>query len=1640
MRILRLLALRPVARCCRAAAAIALFAAFLVAVPAGAQEVYTVTSATPNQLPAGNGGFMLTVNVATGSSTVPYLCFDTGYGAGATPLTPNSSTSTGNGYIITAPVPASTIQQIPASAYSDNSGQPPIFYVGVYAQDPSTAACATGVGRPDGQIVTLNFPNVASLSLSNIPDQNPNLTARIPSNVNLSGSDFVQNVDGASLVVTYSGGGITDSNTPALFVSPTEMRSTLPTNIPPGSQELMVTACNQSAGNSYCATPQSLFLYPLPANPGTLTANPAAPTAQQPVTFSADFGPPAPFAAQYGAPGGLVTFSEGNATLGTAPLVLDTTGQLTQLQSEGNASTFVSPTSTGILSYVADMNSDGVPDSIFLDPTANTFHILLGLPPYVGDNPVTPVTECGSIDAAAIADFSNDGIPDIAYLCAVGNLKLVYVMLGKGDGSSFGTPALIARGTATLLAAGDFNHDGLQDFVIGEPTTTGGNGTPAINLTTYVGDGTGAFTVQDASGPFAAVPTQLLASDLNGDGATDLVLLASAGGQGPGVYVFQNIQDGNGHFGQFGSPLQPINGSFSTVLVTPLQAKPYAQAPCTASCTLPSLIAVDTTNSQLLAAVNTSTASTLSYQDGLRGTRANALTQAAAGDFNGDGLVDVAIFDSSSGSPQVQVLTGDGNGAFSGGNYPSLNDSTIPAGSILVAAPDENGDGFADLLALSATPSCTSSCTYSEIGDVTAGTATATFNATSGFAPGAHTITAATPGTYTINGGSATTSFTVPNNLVTPVVTLTAAPASGSAYGTPAMLQAALSGTTVTPTGTVTFFDGATQVGSVTLPAALTIDAGLLTAGTHALSAVYSGDGNYTAATGTLSYVVAQATPSITWTPNPASIPYRTALGAGQLDATSPVAGAFAYTPAAGTVLDAGTQTLSAVFTPTDTINYKTVTVTATITVTPAIPTVTWTPNPATIVYGTPLGAGQLDATSPCAGTFAYTPAAGAVLNAGTQTLSAVFTPISSNYQQRTVTTTITVTQATPSITWTPNPTTLTYGTALSAAQLDATSSVAGAFAYTPAAGAVLSAGTQTLSAVFTPTSSNYQQQTVTATITITQATPSITWTPNPATIPYGTALTSAQLDATSPVAGAFAYTPAAGAILNAGTQTLTAVFTPTDTQNYKSVTSTATITVNQATPSITWTPNPATIPYGTALTSAQLDATSAIPGTFTYTPAAGTILNAGNQTLIAVFTPTSPNQKTTTTTATITVTQATPKLTWPTPADIVTGTPLSAAQLDATATGVTNQALPGSFAYTPPSGTKLTAGAHQLTTVFTPADAVNYTTATANVSINVIGVTLASVSPNTALLGDPDKTITLTGTGFLPNSSVLVGVTPIATTYVSPTMLKAVIPAADFLTVVTLKISVFDPTQAQTTNAISIPVTPPTAAVVVSGPATTQTGLEPDLTFQLVSPYPVTLEGEFTLTFAPANGSPDDPMIRFASSGTNTTDPTGRTFGFSIPANTTTTPLVMLQSGSTAGTITVTLTLTAGGVNVTPPTLQPVVITAPDQVPGVTSVSLSASGQTLTVVVRGYSNTRELTQANFHFDAAPGKSISTKDLQIDETTLFTQWYASAISAQYGSTFTYTQTFTLDEDASVVGAVQVTLTNSVGASAQGSSE
>ena len=92
--------------------------------------------------------------------------------------------------------------------------------------------------------------------------------------------------------------------------------------------------------------------------------------------------------------------------------------------------------------------------------------------------------------------------------------------------------------------------------------------------------------------------------------------------------------------------------------------------------------------------------------------------------------------------------------------------------------------------------------------------------------------------------------------------------------------------------------------------------------------------------------------------------------------------------------------------------------------------------------------------------------------------------------------------------------------------------------------------------------------------------------------------------------------------------------------------------------------------------------------------------------------------------------------ITWAEPADIVVGTALSATQLNATSS------TPGTFVYTPASGTVLSVGVQELSAAFTPTDTVNYSSSTTTVLINVKPLPSITLSATTIA---PGGTVTAT-------------------------------------------------------------------------------------------------------------------------------------------------------------------------------------------------------------------------------------------------------------------------------------------------------
>ncbi len=1307
-----------------------------------------------------------------------------------------------------------------------------------------------------------------------------------------------------------------------------------------------------------------------------------------------------------------------------------------------------------------DINGDGYPDLAVVSPSDSTVEVLINN--QAGGFPTgTPYGVAGNPDAVTIADFNKDGYSDIAVTGTYPNQGGgTSILLGSPTGAISGE-TLLAYTNGTSIATADFNSDGNPDLAVGNNGVTtfldessqlalpnillpAGSDTIAATYTpageTVWAGGTGSFveTVSQAT-PGIVWPTP--SPIIYGTPLSSTQLNATSPIAGSFTYI-----PAAGAVLNAGP--QTLTANFAPADTTDYQATSaqvtltVTQATPTVSWSNPAPITYGTALSGLQLDATSPIQGSFSYTPAL-GTVLGAGTQNLSVTFTPTDATDyqavttnvtivvnkatptvtwnqpAAITYGTALSATQLDATASVGGSF---NYNPASGTILTAGSHTLSVTFTPTDAT-DYQPITTTTSIlvnkgTAAISWNNPAAITYGTALSAtqLNATSGtqgsfaYTPAAGTLLPA--GIQTLNV-TFTPTDTTDYQSSTDSVTITVNKAGvGISWANPAAITygTALTATQLNATTKVAgSFSYTPPLGTV------------LAAGTQTLTTTFTPTDttDYQVTNDSVSIVVNKAATSITWN-TPAAITYGTLLGPAQLDATTSVGGGFSYNPASGTKLTAGTHTLNVTFTPTDTIDYQTSTASTSITVNKATPTITWN-NPAAITYGTALSATQLNATSSVAGTLAYTPASGTVLTGGTHTLSVTLTPTdATDYQTLTQTVTIVVNKATTTVKWA-NPASITYGTALTGVQLDATASQPGTFAYTPPAGTVLTAGTQTLNVTFTPTdSTDYQTATGSVTIVVKSATTTVTWA-NPAAITYGTALTSAQLDATSTISGTFTYNPSAGTVLTAGTHTLSVSFAPTDTTDYQTSTATATIVVNKATTTVTWA-NPAAITYGTSLGAAQLNASSTVAGAFTYAPPAGTILKAGTNALSVSFAPTDTTDYLPSTgSASILVNKATPALVWPTPQPIYAGTALSATQLDATATPAG-----GTFAYDPPLGTILPIGTQTLSVTYTPADTTDYTTASTTVSL-VVGpdLVLSSISPSTGTLEQAATTITLTGVAFTSSSTVQLNGANIVSHFVSSTQMTAVIPASFFTQVQTGLVTVTS--NGVTTPGLTFTVSATTVQATLSGPSTAPPGEQPTINFTLSQAYSLPLQGTFTLTVAPAtSGGPVDPAVQFSTGGT--------TLNFTIPAGSTTTPTVQLQTGTLAATITVTLTLTADGQNVTPDNIAPVVIDVPAVAPVISSVKLVRSGDSLTVIVDGFSSTRDLSKAIFTFTPSGTATLSDSVVPVDVSSAFTTWYNNTASDQYGSAFSYTQTFTLNNSASNIKSVSVTLTNSVGTS------
>ena len=184
--------------------------------------------------------------------------------------------------------------------------------------------------------------------------------------------------------------------------------------------------------------------------------------------------------------------------------------------------------------------------------------------------------------------------------------------------------------------------------------------------------------------------------------------------------------------------------------------------------------------------------------------------------------------------------------------------------------------------------------------------------------------------------------------------------------------------------------------------------------------------------------------------------------------------------------------------------------------------------------------------------------------------------------------------------------------------------------------------------------------------------------------------------------------------------------------------------------PPITWS-TPANVVYGTALGAAQLNATSSVGGAFTYTPPAGTVLNAGSQVLSVTFNPTDTSSYVPVTTnvtlvvlpGALTITAAN--------ASKVYGAALPA--LAASYSGFVNGDTASSLTKPPPLSTTATAaspmGSYSITA--SGAASSNYTISYASgaLTVNKAGLRITAANES-KLYGAPLPTLAASYSGFV--------------------------------------------------------------------------------------------------------------------------------------------------------------------------------------------------------------------------------------------------------------------------------------------------
>ena len=279
-------------------------------------------------------------------------------------------------------------------------------------------------------------------------------------------------------------------------------------------------------------------------------------------------------------------------------------------------------------------------------------------------------------------DFNGDGRKDL--LCGGS------VMLGKGDGTFTAGPALPAAvqyelGLAPSAATGDINGDGKIDIVYSGT----GSGSGIVQI--LVGNGDGTFRL---GGRYASLtPAQnVLITDIDGDGNPDIFV----GNGAQGLYV----QDSNDNLGPLMQFL-PGRGD-GTFVGAPVYTQSPIQRLATADFNgdgSPDVVVfkanVDGSPGSLAVLPGDGSGNlgpAITSPSQLTASVVPGVDFMGVADFNHDGKPDVVLAGPSNSGPALAVLTGQGDGTFAGEHHYSLPD--YPAS---LAVGDFNGDGLPDV-------------------------------------------------------------------------------------------------------------------------------------------------------------------------------------------------------------------------------------------------------------------------------------------------------------------------------------------------------------------------------------------------------------------------------------------------------------------------------------------------------------------------------------------------------------------------------------------------------------------------------------------------------------------------------------------------------------------------------------------------------------------------------------------------------------------------------------------------------------------------------------------------------------------------------------------------------------------------------